>query len=79
MSTLILRKIESDQSLILELPSAERVQVTVKKGSVVAKQSRDSNAIIAIWPAYSSRRPDYRHRYVMLNCSRYAVEWERKA
>lgn len=31
----------------------------------------------ATWPAHLSAKPDYRSRYVVLNCNRYRIEWVR--
>lgn len=45
-----------------------------KNGSVLGFKGGNC---CAHWPNFHSRKPDYRHKYIMLNCYRYKVQWDR--
>lgn len=45
-----------------------------KNGSVLAFKN---GKCCAHWPNFHSKKPDYRHKHVMLNCYRYKIEWDK--
>jgi hypothetical protein len=53
------------------------LQINLKKmpdGSVVATRS-DTNDFVVRWDVQYSGKPDYRYKYVMLNCYKYKINW----
>jgi hypothetical protein len=45
-----------------------------ENGSVLAFKN---GKCCANWPSYKSKKPDFRNRYVMMNCYRYKIEWDK--
>lgn len=46
-----------------------------KPGKAVIAFSPDGSGELCYWPPYASNKPDYRHKYVTINCYRYKIEW----
>jgi hypothetical protein len=39
---------------------------------------RDSaGAVMAIFPSWYSNKPDYRNKYVTINCFKYKIKWNK--
>lgn len=54
-------------------------KVPILQGGGVQVISQETGRIIATFPSWHSSKPDYRHRYVMINCYRYRLNWLREA
>lgn len=76
MITLYMLKIVRDCTIPLALSCGDVVQVDLKAGDVIASRS-EGGPVIASWSRDHAGKPTRRNRYVMLNCSRYAVAWWR--
>jgi len=45
-----------------------------KNGSILAFKN---GVCCATWSSFLSKKPDYRYKYVTLNCYRYKIQWNK--
>lgn len=48
---------------------------STKPGKAVMAMKPDGSGELCYWPPHASNKPDYRNRYVVINCVRYKAQW----